>query len=43
MLVPTRILVPTDFSEFSGKALRQALDIANEYQAKVFSSMLSMR
>ncbi len=36
MLVPTRILVPTDFSEFSGKALRQALDIANEYQAKVF-------
>lgn len=36
MLVPTRILVPTDFSEFSGKALRQALDIADEYQAKVF-------
>lgn len=36
MLVPTRILVPTDFSECSGRALRQALDIANEYQAKVF-------
>jgi nucleotide-binding universal stress UspA family protein len=35
MLVPTRILVPTDFSECSGRALRQALDIANEYQAKV--------
>jgi universal stress protein A len=36
MLVPTRILVPTDFSECSGRALMQALDIANEYQAKVF-------
>lgn len=36
MLVPTRILVPTDFSECSGRALRQALDIATEYQAKVF-------
>jgi nucleotide-binding universal stress UspA family protein len=36
MLVPTRILVPTDFSECSGRALGQTLDIANEYQAKVF-------
>ncbi|MBS1233174.1 MAG: universal stress protein family [Nitrospirae bacterium] len=36
MLVPTRILVPSDFSECSGRALGQALDIANEYQAKVF-------
>jgi len=36
MLKPTKILVPTDFSEFSDKALRQALDIAAHYQAKVF-------
>lgn len=36
MLVPTRILVPTDFSEYSDRALRQALDIAREYWAKVY-------
>lgn len=36
MLVPTKILVPTDFSEYSGKALEQALDIAMHYRAKVF-------
>lgn len=36
MLAPTRILVPTDFSEFSDKALRQGLDIAKQYHAKVF-------
>lgn len=36
MLMPTRILVPTDFSKCSGRALGQALDIADEYQAKVF-------
>jgi universal stress protein A len=36
MLMPTRILVPTDFSEHSDKALKQALDIAREYKAKVF-------
>lgn len=36
MLKPTKILVPTDFSEFSDKALRQALDIAAQYQAKVY-------
>lgn len=36
MLMPTRILVPTDFSEHSDKALKQALDIARQYQAKVF-------
>ena len=36
MLVPTKILVPTDFSEYSGKALEQALDIAKHYCAKVF-------
>ena len=36
MLMPTRILVPTDFSEYSDKALEQALDIAKQYHAKVF-------
>ena len=36
MLKPTKILVPTDFSEDSGRALGQALDIAKHYNAKVF-------
>ncbi len=36
MLMPTKIFVPTDFSEHSDKALEQALDIARQYQAKVF-------
>lgn len=36
MLAPTKILVPTDFSEYSDKALRQGLDIAKQYGAKVF-------
>lgn len=36
MLKPTKILVPTDFSEYSDKALKQALDIAAEYDAKVY-------
>jgi nucleotide-binding universal stress UspA family protein len=36
MLRPTKILVPTDFSEYSDKALKQALDIARHYNAKVF-------
>ena len=36
MLTPTRILVPTDFSEYSDRALEQGLDIAKQYQAKVF-------
>ncbi len=36
MLAPTKILVPTDFSECSDKALQQALDIAEQYHAKVF-------
>ncbi len=36
MLMPTKILVPTDFSEYSDKALAQALDIAKQYNAKVF-------
>ena len=36
MLKPTKILVPTDFSEYSDRALRQALDIAKQYNAMVF-------
>jgi nucleotide-binding universal stress UspA family protein len=36
MLIPTKILVPTDFSEHSDRAFRQALDIAKDYNAKVF-------
>jgi len=36
MLMPTKILVPTDFSEYSDKALEQALDIAKQYRSKVF-------
>lgn len=36
MLMPTKILVPTDFSEYSDRALEQALDIAKQYHAKVF-------
>jgi nucleotide-binding universal stress UspA family protein len=36
MLMPTKILVPTDFSEPSNRALEQALDMAKQYNAKVF-------
>jgi len=36
MLQPTRILVPTDFSTDSDKALKQAFDIAKQNNAKVF-------
>ena len=36
MLMPTKILVPTDFSEYSDRALAQALDIAKQYKSKVF-------
>jgi universal stress protein A len=36
MLQPTRILVPTDFSPDSDRALKQALDIAKQNKAKVF-------
>lgn len=36
MLKPTKILVPTDFSEHSDRALSQALDIARQYNAKVY-------
>lgn len=36
MFSPKRILVPTDFSNYSDNALRHALDIAKQYDAKVF-------
>jgi nucleotide-binding universal stress UspA family protein len=36
MLRPSKILVPTDFSDYSDKALKQALDIAKQYDANVF-------
>jgi universal stress protein A len=36
MLKPTKILVPTDFSEFSDKALKQGLDIAKQYGAELY-------
>ena len=36
MLMPTKILVPTDFSSYSDKALRQAFDIAMQYKAQVY-------
>ena len=36
MLIPTRILVPTDFSQYSDTALLYALDIAQEYKAQVY-------
>jgi len=35
MLKPTNIMVPTDFSEYSDRALQQALDIGKQYAAKV--------
>jgi universal stress protein A len=36
MFNPTKILVPTDFSEYSDKALQQALDIAKQYHSRVY-------
>jgi universal stress protein A len=36
MFAPKSILVPTDFSEHSDKAVRQAADIAEQYNAKVY-------
>ena len=36
MFTPKSILVPTDFSEFSDRAVRQAADIAEQNNAKVF-------
>jgi universal stress protein A len=36
LLKPQRILVPTDFSSYSDKAVKQGLDIARQYGAKLF-------
>lgn len=36
MFAPKTILVPTDFSEFSDKALQQAIDIAKQHNAKIY-------
>ena len=36
MFKPSRILVPTDFSETSLKAVQQAFDIAKQHGAEVF-------
>lgn len=35
MFKPKKILVPTDFSEYSGKALQKALDIAKEEGSEI--------
>ena len=35
MFVPKRILVPTDFSNYSSLALKHAVEIAKQYQAEV--------
>ncbi len=35
MFKPTKILVPTDFSEYSDKALQKALDIAKENGSEI--------
>ncbi|MDO8721285.1 MAG: universal stress protein [Syntrophales bacterium] len=36
MFAPKCILVPTDFSNYADNALRQAVDIAKQYHAKIF-------
>lgn len=36
MFTPKTVLVPTDFSEFSDRAVRQAVDIAEQNNAKIF-------
>jgi universal stress protein A len=36
MFKPSKILVPTDFSHPSDKALREAVDIAKQYRAQVY-------
>lgn len=36
MFAPKRILVPTDFSDFSDEALKQALELAKQYNSKVY-------
>ena len=36
MFAPKKILVPTDFSKYSDKALREAVDIAKMYGSKIY-------
>ncbi len=36
MFEPKKILVPTDFSEYSDRALREALDIAEKYHSQIY-------
>ena len=36
MFAPKNILVPTDFSEHSDRALKQAVDLAVQHQAKIY-------
>lgn len=36
MFSPKTILVPTDFSEYSDKALQEAIDIARKFNAKIY-------
>jgi universal stress protein A len=35
MFAPKNIIVPTDFSEYSDKALQQAIDIAGQYHSRI--------
>jgi universal stress protein A len=36
MFAPKKILVPTDFSEYAVKALRQAVDVAKQHKATIY-------
>lgn len=36
MFSPKQIVVPTDFSEYSDKALKQAIDIAKQYNSRIY-------
>ncbi len=36
MFAPKNILVPTDFSKYADKALKQSIDIAKKYKAKIY-------
>jgi nucleotide-binding universal stress UspA family protein len=36
MFAPKKILVPTDFSEYSDKALKKAVDIALQHKSKIY-------
>lgn len=36
MFAPKSILVPSDFSKFSDKALQKAVDLAKEYKSRIY-------